>query len=157
MEIEIKKAVKEDKAAFVELSIELTKFNKRQHDKYYNDFNEVLDVRRIRCENKFEEIDKKSNMLILMAYSGKKAVGYTKSYIIDQKLRVGYCNELYIKKEARGLGIGKKLLDESLKWMKQKKAVRAMMSVYLWNDGAKGFYEKEGFEAYAVSYEKKIS
>ena len=43
------------------------------------------------------------------------------------------------------------------KWMKRKKIVRMMISVYLWNNEAREFYKNEGFKEYAVLFEKDLS
>ena len=57
---------------------------------------------------------------------------------------------------ARGFGIGQKLLNETLMWMKGKGINRVKLHVYAWNNNAKKIYERNGFKEYVVSYEKFI-
>lgn len=154
--IEIRQIKEQDKEAFIALSLALTKFNKRQHDKHYPNFQEILDVRKKRVEEAFAKISKYSSKVIIMAFEDNIAVGYLRSYIHDHKLRVGCLDELFIKNEARGQGIGKKLLDAGTQWMKEKNIVRMITSVYFWNTSARTFYEQEGFKEYSVFCEKAI-
>ena len=67
---------------------------------------------------------KYTSKVIFMAFVDEVAVGYLRAYIHDFKLRVGCLDELYIKEEARGQAIGKKLLDAGAQWMKEKSMVR---------------------------------
>ncbi|TCL62079.1 acetyltransferase (GNAT) family protein [Hydrogenispora ethanolica] len=69
---------------------------------------------------------------------------------------MGLCDELYLNERARGLGIGKRLLDEVLRWMKERGIARVKLHAYSWNRRAQKIYEMCGFEEYAVSYEKFI-
>ena len=154
--IEIRQIKEQDKEAFVELSLALTKFNKQQHDKHYPDFQEILDVRKKRVEEAFDKIIKYTSKVIIMAFDDGMPVGYLKAYIHDFKLRVGCLDELFIKEEARGQAIGKKLLDAGTQWMKEKNVVRMIASVYLWNTSARTFYEQGGFKEYSVFCEKAI-
>ncbi len=156
MDIEIQKINQQDKEAFIELSLTLTKFNKRQHDKYYQNFQEFLEVRKQRVEERFDKINQSPNTIIFMAIINNKPVGYARAFTYDKKLRRGCLDELYLTQEGRGKGIGKKLLDAVMRWMTEQKAVRMIASVYLWNTFARKFYEEEGFLEYSSSYEKEI-
>ena len=154
--IKIRKTKKEDKEAFVQLSLALTKFNKKQHDKHYKNFQEVLETRKQRVEERFDKLDKSSHLAVFMALIDNKPAGYIRAFTYDNKLRCGCLDELYLTPEARGQGIGKKLIDTATDWMTEKKVVRVTVSVYSWNASAKKFYEEEGFTEYATSYEKTI-
>jgi len=156
MSIEIRKIEKKDRKAFVELSLALTKFNKKQHDKHYKNFQEILEVRKQRVEERFDKIDKSSHLAIFMAFINNKPIGYIRAFTYDNKLHCGCLDELYLTSEARGQGVGKKLLDAVTHWMTEKKVVRMTTSVYSWNASAKEFYEEKGFLEYAVSYEKTL-
>ena len=91
-----------------------------------------------------------------MAFIDSKPAGYIRAFTYDKKLKYGCLDELYLTEEARGQGIGRKLLDAVTQWMTKQKIVRMIVSVYLWNTPAKKFYEEEGFLEYASSYEKVI-
>jgi len=156
MKIKIRQLGLNDKKAFVELSLALTKFNKKQHDKYYKNLKYLLEVKRKRVEETFNNIKKTPSKKVFMAFLDDKPVGYIRAFTYDSKLKQGCIDELYIKKEARGLGIGKKLMDSVMKWMIKKEVKRMIVSVYSWNSPARKFYEEEGFLEYALSYEKII-
>ena len=156
MNIEIRKINKLDKEAFVELSLALTKFNKSQHDKHYPDFPELLKVRKRRLEEAVDKIDQSPHKSILMAFKDGQPVGYIRFFIYDRKLSQGCLDEFFLKKEARGRGIGKKLLDAATQWMREQNIARMITSVYSWNTPAREFYEQEGFLEYASAYEKVI-
>ena len=156
MSIEIRKINENDKEAFVELSLALTKLNQRQHDKHYGDFEEFLEIRKRRVEERFDKINENPSKIIFMAFMDNKPAGYIRAFTYDQKLRRGCLDELYLTEEARGNGIGKKLLDVVTQWMKEQKVIRMIASVYLWNAPARAFYEEAGFQEYSSSFEKII-
>ncbi|MBL7131792.1 MAG: GNAT family N-acetyltransferase [Candidatus Omnitrophica bacterium] len=155
MNIEIRKINKFDKEAFIELSLALTKFNKRQHEKHSSDFQELLKVRKRRLEEAVDKIDQSPHKSILMAFKDGQPVGYIRFFIYDRKLSQGCLDEFFLKKEARGRGIGKKLLDAATQWMREQNIARMITSVYSWNTPAREFYEREGFLEYSLGYEKK--
>ena len=66
---------------------------------------------------------------------------------------MGLFDELFVDAVARGLGVGQKLLDKTISWMKEKGINRIKLHAYSWNNQAKRLYEKKGFREYAVSYE----
>ena len=46
-----------------------------------------------------------------------------------------------VTEEARGHGLGQKLLEECLKWMKENGIKRVKLHAYSWNTSAKKLYE----------------
>ena len=46
------------------------------------------------------------------------------------------------------------LLDDCMEWLKKTNIQRVKLHAYSWNDSAKCIYERKGFKAYAISYEK---
>ena len=156
MDIEIRKINQQDKEAFIELSLALTKFNKRQHSKYYSNSQEFLEVRKQRVEERFDKINQSPSKIIFIAFIDNKPAGYIRAFTYDKKLRCGCLDELYLIEEARGQGIGKKLLGAVTQWMAEQKVIRMIVSVYLWNTPARKLYEEEGFLEYSSLYEKAI-
>ena len=74
MDVIIKRVKPEDENAFVLLSLELTRFNRRLHALQADHFEEVL---RARSERALHLIHSAAtNQLILIATMGKKQVGY---------------------------------------------------------------------------------
>ena len=156
MGIKIRKISQQDKKDFIELSLALTKFNKRQHNKCYSNFQEFLEVRRQRVQERFDKINQSPNKVIFMAFLNSKPVGYIRAFTYDKKLRDGCLDELYVTEEVRGQGVGKKLLDSVFQWMVEQNVIRMIVSVYSWNTSARKLYEKEGFLEYSSSYEKTM-
>ncbi len=154
--IEIRKIDQNDREAFVELSLALTRLNQAQHDKHYANFEAFLEIRKQRVEERFNKINESSNKIILMAFMDNKPAGYIRAFTYDKKLRRGCLDELYLTEEARRNGIGTKLLDAVTQWMKEQKVIRMIASVYLWNAAARAFYEEAGFQEYSSSFEKII-
>ncbi|MCK5180277.1 MAG: GNAT family N-acetyltransferase, partial [Candidatus Omnitrophica bacterium] len=129
MSLEIRKINQNDRETFVELSLALTKFNRRQHDKHYADFQEFLRVRKHRAEETFDKIDQSPHKLIMMAFKDDKPVGYLRAFTYDKKLRRGCLDELFLTEDARGQGISKKLLDAATQWMEEQNVIRMITSV----------------------------
>lgn len=157
MDVVIRKIQKGDRSDFIRLSMELTQYNKRQHDKFYSDFDQVLQVRKQRVEERFNKLEASTNLVIFMAFAGDEPLGYIRAFTYDQKLHCGCLDEIYIVDEARGRGIGKKLIAAVEEWMAQKGVVRMIVSVYAWNTQTRNFYKEAGFDEYAVSYQKPIN
>ena len=67
--------------------------------------------------------------------------------------RIGLFDELFVEDIARGVGVGQKLLNETMKWMKENRISRVKLHAYSWNNNAKRLYERNGFSEYSVSYD----
>jgi GNAT superfamily N-acetyltransferase len=163
MNIKLREAVEKDKNVFVEFTVKLSKFNRGNHSDEckYDDYESVL----ISIKNRAEEIfnNTSEDTLILIAELEGSPVGYALGKIFQQDETadngtgfMGLFDELFIDNTARGYGIGQKLIDEMMKWMKDKGVNRVKLQAYSWNNNAKRIYEQNGFKEYAVSYEKFI-
>ncbi|HUV46865.1 MAG TPA: GNAT family N-acetyltransferase [Candidatus Bathyarchaeia archaeon] len=81
----------------------------------------------------------------------KEIIGY--GYIDKSKSRI-VIEELYVKKEFRRKGIGKKILTGLENYLKKNK-LRAMVEVFPWNKKAIRFYNKNGYRTKFIVLEKK--
>ncbi len=70
--------------------------------------------------------------------------------------RSGYISNVYIKKEFRGKGIACKLVEEVIKWFKQKGATNITLEIYKNNKAAINLYQKFGFLEHCITLKKKI-
>lgn len=70
--------------------------------------------------------------------------------------RLGYMDDLFVKKEFRGLGISSKLHKEATKWFRQKGMRHVALTVGTGNEPAHSIYEKRGFFDYHVEMRKKL-
>lgn len=161
MLITIRRAKDEDETIFKVLSTKLRKFNRNNH----HNNNEIDDDSEASIKRKTEEIFRNRNeeSLILIADCDGQAVGYAVGKIFQEDETadngtgiMGLLDELFVDDLARGFGIGNKLIDQTLKWFKEKGINRVKLHAYSWNTKAKKHYERKGFKEYAVSYEKYI-
>tara|TARA_B100001971_G_C18240786_1_gene570721 strand:- start:1976 stop:2437 length:462 start_codon:yes stop_codon:yes gene_type:complete len=103
---------------------------------------------------------KKKNSAVFIA-EDKRPVGiiivtYFKPLRISRFARKGYVSNLYILKSHRKKGIGKKLLDISLKWLKENNVKYISLEIHLENKKALEFYRNLGFKDYTLKLAKKI-
>tara|TARA_B100002003_G_scaffold206931_1_gene200965 strand:+ start:215 stop:676 length:462 start_codon:yes stop_codon:yes gene_type:complete len=108
----------------------------------------------------FKEELKKENSVVFIA-EDKRPVGiiiatYFKPLRISRFARKGYVSNLYILKSHRKKGIGKKLLDISLKWLKENNVKYISLEIHLENKKALEFYRNLGFKDYTLKLAKKI-
>ncbi|MTI71589.1 MAG: GNAT family N-acetyltransferase [Firmicutes bacterium] len=163
METKIRQADESDKKVFIDYSIKLSKFNRVNHnnDSKYDDYSLVIKAIKKKAEETFKY--RNENTLILIAEIENKPVGYAlgRIYKEDETAdngtgEMGLLDELFIEDRARGAGLGQKLLNEAIKWMKEKGIKRIKLHAYSWNDNAIKLYERNGFKEYVVSYETFI-
>lgn len=161
MNVSLRTAQDKDKNSFVELSIMLGKFNRENHYDACksDDFQEVLQSLRSKAEYTF--LQRNNDMLILMAVVDGVVCGYSLARIICEEPwvdngtgRMGLFDELYLDESARGLGLGQEMIDRVMNWMEKKEIKRVKLHAYSWNQHAKTLYERNGFKAYVVGYEK---
>ena len=163
MKVKIRQAIESDKNIFIDFAVNLSKFNRSNHNSEckYDDYELVIKSIKGKAEETFK--NRNEDTLILIAELENKSVGYALGRIYEEDEtadngtgRVGLFDELYIDDIARGVGLGQKLLDETMKWMKEKGINRVKLHAYSWNNNAKRVYERNGFKEYAVSYETFI-
>jgi ribosomal protein S18 acetylase RimI-like enzyme len=159
----IRQANYDDKNDFIKFTVRLSEFNRSNHSENskYDEYRKVLSAIKDKASKIFESRDE--NILILIVESEGKSIGYALGRIYEEDQiadngtgQIGLFDELYLDSEARGHGLGQKILDEMIKWFKSNDIRRIKLHAYSWNKKAKELYEKNGFKEYAVSYEKFI-
>jgi len=103
---------------------------------------------------------KKKNSAVFIA-EDKKPIGiiiatHFKPLRISKFARKGYVSNLYVQENYRNKGIGKKLLDISLKWLKENKVKYISLEIHLENKKALKFHRNLGFKDYTLKLAKKI-
>jgi GNAT superfamily N-acetyltransferase len=84
---------------------------------------------------------------VIFAFDGDKPVGFAVFYFTYSTfagLPGLYLEDLFVKPEARGLGVGRQLLRYLAKLAKEKGCWRIEWAVLHWNEPAIGFYRKLG-------------
>ncbi len=149
MNINYRKATKEDKQALFDMAVLFTEFNvlasgdRRRFfwDDWEQDFDDEIGT----------SLKDPSHVFFLAELEDGTPVGYVLArhcsdcayYIID---------ELFIKAEVRGNAVGEQLLKMAIEEGK-KYGEKIKAEVFMWNDAARKFYLKHGFKEDAVVLE----
>jgi len=93
------------------------------------------------------------NEINLIAEINGEIIGYASSEIIKNQSwvkykRQGHLYNLYVKPRYQRKGIGKKLLEKSLEWFKQRSVKDIKILCYVKNTLAQKLYKKYGFTDY---------
>ena len=131
--------------------IEIREINE---DDLENGFLETLDFLRkasdldkSKAKEILEKIKQNSNQIIQVAIDDKKIVGCI-TLLIEQKFihdggLVGHIEDVVVKKDYEGKGIGMKLVISMLEYAKRKNCYKTILDC---KDDVKQFYERIGFK-----------
>lgn len=94
-----------------------------------------------------------------IAYLNNKPVGYVALAIKNfgyRKSKYVEIENIGVEPEFRSQGIGKIMIEESVKWAKKQKATKLFVSAYWDNKQAIKFYKKNGFYESGLELDKRI-
>ena len=154
MRVKIQKAAIENLSEIQTLNYGLCK---KEHDEFDKTINPNFSLDQI---GKSYFADRISNSCALVALLDGKIVGYLVGSIIDVESyrtigKIGEVENMFVVEKYRSIGVGKKLLEEFERWCAGKtKRVRAVVTAK--NEKAIRFYERAGFEDYALTLEKEL-
>jgi len=160
MEVIIRSAIESDKEIFIDFAVKLSDYNRANHysECKYDNYEFVIDSIQRKAQETFH--NRNEQIAIFIAELEGKPVGYALGRIFEEEVmadngtgRMGLFDELFVDTVARGLGVGQKLIDKTISWMKEMGINRIKLHAYSWNNQAKRLYEKNGFREYAISYE----
>jgi len=163
MKVEIRQAIDSDRDIFIEYAVKLSNFNRNNHanECTYDNYESVINAIKKNAMETFNS--RNDDTLILIAKLEGTPVGNALGRIFIENEaadngtgRMGLFDELFLDDAARGHGLGQRLLDETVNWMKERGIKRIKLHAYSWNDQAKKLYARNGFKEYAVSYETFI-
>ena len=97
--------------------------------------------------NNFEKL---STIVIV---DGNKIVGYLSYFFKERRNKKLDVDQLIIKEEYRGKGLGKKLMEEAKKIAIANNCNRIELSCWLFNENALAMYEHIGFNRQRIIYE----
>jgi ribosomal protein S18 acetylase RimI-like enzyme len=105
-------------------------------------------------------IGSKKGIAYLAEVDGKP-IGYSFAYIKPNPFKpkaakLGYIEDLYVKKEFRGQGIGSALTRETVAWFRGKGIKYLSLNVLAKNQAAQAIYRKWGFFPLAVEMRKNL-
>lgn len=124
---------------------------KHHHDGRPDIFLELSDE-----QLKKDLIENLDRLNTIVYVENNKVLGYL-SYVIKKrhtkKLDV---DQLVVKEEYRGKGIGKKLMEESKKIANENNCDRIELNCWMFNDSALAMYEHIGFDKQRIMFEMKL-
>ena len=105
------------------------------------------DLDKNRAKEILEKIKQNSNQIIQVAIDDKKIVGCI-TLLIEQKFihdggLVGHIEDVVVRKDYEGKGIGMKLVTSMLEYAKRKNCYKTILDC---KDDVKQFYERIGFK-----------
>jgi GNAT superfamily N-acetyltransferase len=100
--------------------------------------------------NAIKESKKKSNYLFVAEYDNK-VVGIC---MVAKNKKFNELKLVYVLPKYQGLSIGKKLVDEGIKWLGRKKDIIVFAAEY--NKNATDFYKKFGFIETGVKHNDRL-
>lgn len=137
--IEIKAATIEDVPLILSFIKSLAEYEKLSH--------EVVATEELLRETLFGE---NARAEVIIAYDKEKAVGFS-IFFHNFSTFLGrpglYIEDIYVNPDARGKGVGLKLLSYVAKLAKERKCGRLEWWVLDWNEDAIGFYKRIGAKA----------
>lgn len=126
-------------------------FDKNLYEDYYNGKKSKEDLKKSISSRK---------RTFLVAEEDNNIVGYIDGYLIEDKEvyinKVSYIDHLCVDSKHRNKGIGKMLMDEFTKIMKEKNAKFIKLNAFENNIPAVSMYKKENFKEYSIYYMKEI-
>jgi ribosomal protein S18 acetylase RimI-like enzyme len=69
---------------------------------------------------------------------------------------IGYVSIIAVSENAGGLGIGRSLMQAAEDWAREKKYAALTLDGFASNEGARRFYERQGFAEDSVRLRKKV-
>lgn len=98
-----------------------------------------------------EDYIERSDVQVLVATLERKPVGSGYAMIKDSETfktpeKYAYLGFMYVIPDQRGKGINRLIINELLKWVKEKKLTEVQLDVYAENESAISAYEKIGFK-----------
>jgi glucosamine-phosphate N-acetyltransferase len=135
------------------------KIRKLQKKDLYNGFLLSLDALRKSSHLKpkkantiFDKISKNPDYIIYVAISDEKVIGATPLWI-EQKFihdggKVGHIEDVVVRKEYQGKGVGKKIVNELLKYAEKKGCYKTILDC---SDDLIPFYKNLGFKRHSNS------
>ena len=135
------------------------KIRKLQRRDFYNGFLLSLDslrksshIKPKKANSIFDKISKNPDHVIYVAIYNREIIGAT-TLLIEQKFihdggKVGHIEDVVVRKEYQGKGVGKKIVNALLKYAEKKGCYKTILDC---SDELVPFYESIGFKRHSNS------
>ena len=152
--IEIRKALLDDLEIVRSLNNELFKLEKENYDSTLTRNWPLTE------EGKEYFTDLINNSYVIVAELDNNIVGYLAGSINEkgsyEEIQYGEINNMFIKDECRGLGIGKSLINNFKDYYKSNEINNLKVTASYKNKNAIEFYKKSGFEEFDLTLTARI-
>lgn len=145
--MKIREAVEKDLSQLKSLFLEDQKYTKR--------FDEELVVNeqtKKEMEKEVNRIFKEPNGKILVAEENGKITGFIIPTFSPGTTRGGWISNIFISELFRRKGIGSRLMEKGINWLKQRGAKKVELTAYKVNQKALFFYKKLNFKKQPVKF-----
>lgn len=154
----IRTATPEDFDALLPLFLGLRRFSRANHPPQPDDFDAVLDA----SHSYLREVLARGPAMRGETFIALDEAGAFAGYLVatvqppnaltsSGAVTTGAIDELYISDEHRGAGAGTALMAAADNWFQTQGAERVEVSAYAWNTDAISFYQRHGFDVWAVT------
>ncbi|MBD3259429.1 GNAT family N-acetyltransferase [Candidatus Woesearchaeota archaeon] len=148
--MKIRKAKKEDFKEYHEI-------RKEDWDEYLKQQGSKRKITSNQIRKEFNKFVTTKNHLMLLCKKDKEVTGYLiGTFIKNPYDKLGYVDNLYVRKEFRRRGVAGKLLKEFIRIMKTKGVDKIQLGAGKENRGALKLYKKLGFEIKFYEMQKQI-
>jgi len=154
MSVNIRRASKSDKTKLLKWGKELWQVEKQ--------FEPLLKHSEKEADERYSNELENPKALFLVAEFNGEPVGYLYSYLKKNQNYLQdaglYCEleVIYIDKKARKKGLADRLIEECIKWAKDKGAKHVKAGVYVKNTSSLRLLGKKGFENYHITLLKSL-
>lgn len=151
-ELVVSPATEDDRAAFVASVDGLFREDAGVHDRYGDPEWAVR-----RGDAYFTDLPADPRAVPLLARDGERALGHLVGRVLEPDTlrpgtRVAVLESMRVVPEARGQGVGSRLVAAFFDWARERGAVRASVTAYAANEGAQRFYARHGFVPASVTF-----
>lgn len=150
----IKKATLEDLKTIQNLNNQLFELEKENYD------STLVSNWPLTNEGKLYFEDLINNQYVIVAILNDEIVGYLAGTINEkgsyEEIQYGEINNMLVKDECRGYGIGKKLINNFKDYCRENNIYNVKVEASAKNENAINFYKKNGFEEFNITLTMNI-
>ena len=150
----IKKATLEDLKTIQNLNNQLFELEKENYD------STLVSNWPLTNEGKLYFEDLINNQYVIVAILNDEIVGYLAGTINEkgsyEEIQYGEINNMLVKDECRGYGIGKKLINNFKDYCRENNIYNVKVEASAKNENAINFYKKNGFEEFNITLTMSI-
>jgi ribosomal protein S18 acetylase RimI-like enzyme len=158
VEVVVREATADDYAVLCELFDEVDAFHRDGLPRVFQ-----RPTGPVREQEYYRGLITDDNVGLFVAEVNEKVVGFVHARIIETPVipvlvprRYAIVDNLGVKSEFRGSGIGRRLMHKIHAWVTTKDAESIELNVYEFNQGAISFYQKLGYDTFSIKMRKVL-